>query len=367
MSTDFHDLQIQKLVKETDNATSVYFTIPEEHKDTFQYKAGQYLTLKFDINGKEERRAYSICTSPLSNEIAVTSKRVDKGLVSNHMNDHLSEGQVVSVMPPQGKFTVALDGDQMNDYYLFAGGSGVTPMMSLIQTILEKEPKSSIHLYYGNTDENNIIFRTELAELEQKYAGQFNVRHILSDPIKEKAGGLGGLFKKAKTNWKGWSGFPDRQNIATFLEENPKTAKQQKYLICGPTKMMDVVKLGLEGIGIDASDIMIEYFSSPKDENAAVSAGSGGTQTIKVNLKGETFDALIPADKTILDALLEMKKDAPFSCTSGACSTCVAKVKSGKVSMEVCYALDDDEVASGYILACQAHPESSDVEIVFDE
>jgi len=367
MSTDFHSLQIKKLVRETANASSIYFTIPDELKETFQYKAGQYLTLKFDINGKEERRAYSICTSPLSNEIAVTSKRVPKGIVSNHMNDHLAEGQMVHVMPPQGKFTVDLDGDQMNDYYLFAGGSGVTPMMSLIQTILEKEPKSSIHLYYGNTDENNIIFNKELTELEQKYAGQFNVRHILSDPIKEKAGGLGGLFKKAKTNWKGWKGFPDRQNIATFLEDNPKKAKQQKYLICGPTKMMDVVKLGLEGIGIDSGDIMIEYFSSPNDEKKAGATTSGGSQTIKVNLKGETFDAVIPADKTILDALLDMKKDAPFSCTSGACSTCVAKVSSGKVNMEVCYALDDDEVAAGYILACQAHPEGSDVEITFEE
>lgn len=365
MSSDFNQLVIQKIIRETDSSISVIFDVPDSLKEAYAFKAGQYLTLKFDKNGEEYRRAYSIYTSPAEGNLGVTSKRVKNGVISNHMNDNLTEGQEVEVMVPQGTFTLDLQHEAMRDYYLFAGGSGITPMMSLVKTILEEEPKSAVHLYYGNSDENNIIFQDELTSLEAKYAGQFNVRHILSDPIKTKSG----FFSKSKTSWAGWKGFPNQENISTFLMENPTKGNSQVYMICGPTIMMDIVNAALLGQGIDKEQIKVEYFGSPTDDaSTSVAAPSAsGDFNVKVKLKGELIEVSVPSNKTILDVLLEQKKDAPFSCTSGACSTCMAKVTSGKVEMDACYALDDDEVANGYILACQAHPTTADVEIVFED
>ncbi len=367
MSTDFHTLKIKELVKETEESISVIFDVPQDLEANYTFKAGQYLTLKFDKNGEEYRRAYSIYTSPLEGKLGVTSKRVKNGVISNHMNDNLSVGQEIEVMVPQGTFTLDNDHAFMNDYYLFAGGSGITPMMSLIKTILEEEPKSSVHLFYGNQDEQNIIFHKELERLESKYAGQLTVRHLLSDPIKTKSG----FFSKSKMSWLGWKGLPNQQNIGEFLTENPSKGNQQVYMICGPTIMMDVVQAALLGHGVQKDQIKVEYFGSPTDETekaATVTATAGaGTGTVAIVLKGEEFTIDVPPSKTVLDVLLENKKDAPFSCTSGACSTCMAKVVSGKVEMDACYALDDDEVEAGYILACQAHPVTENVKIIFED
>jgi ring-1,2-phenylacetyl-CoA epoxidase subunit PaaE len=368
MSTDFHTLKIKELVKETEESISVIFDVPDQLKDQYQFKAGQYLTLKFDKNGQEYRRAYSIFTSPLEQKLGVTSKRVKNGVISNHMNDNLTVGQDIEVMVPLGTFTLDLSHAAIKDYYLFAGGSGITPMMSLIKTILEEEPKSTVNLFYGNTNESSIIFKNELDRLEKMHSGQFTATHLLSDPIKTKSG----FFSKAKTNWTGWKGLPNAENISKFLQEQPAKGDDQIYMICGPTVMMDVVQAALLGQGIQKDKIKVEYFGSPdeKSDNAgeAVAAASGaGVGTVTVSLKGEEFVIDVPPSKTILDVLLEMKKDAPFSCTSGACSTCIAKVTSGKVEMDACYALDDDEVESGFILACQAHPVTDDVKIVFED
>lgn len=367
MSADFNSLVINKIIRETDNSISILFDVPEALSDVFAFEAGQYLTLKFNRNGEEYRRAYSIFTSPGEGLLGVTSKRVKNGVISNHMNDNLKEGDQVDVMKPLGNFTLALDHDAIKDYYLYAGGSGITPMMSLIKTILEEEPMSTVHLFYGNSDEKNIIFKDELDAIASKYAGQFNTRHILSDPIKEKSG----FFSKSKMSWQGWTGFPNQENIAKFIEENPAKSKHQVHMICGPTIMMDIVKASLLGLGVLKENIMVEYFGSPTEDTAvaggAAQASSGGDKIVKVSLRGEEFDVSVPASKTILDALIDMKKDAPFSCTSGACSTCMAKVTSGSVDMDACYALDDEEVADGYILTCQAHPTTDDVVIVFED
>ncbi len=367
----FYDLKVKDVINETAAAESISFSIPAGQEELFQYEAGQYLTLRFDIDGKDVRRAYSMSSSPLDDTTTVTVKRVKGGLVSNHINDNLKAGMTVKVMPPQGKFTTNFSAEQQRDFYLFGGGSGITPLMSILKTVLENEPKSTVNLFYGNQDENNIIFKSELDQLEKKYQGQLNVEHILADPVREKPTGFTAFLKKGKITWPGKVGVPDSANTNAFLDQHPPRSKESIYFICGPGPMMDSVESVLLKRGVDAKAIHIERFSStpPQDQKAgAETAASGvaGAAKMTVTLDGKTVELSVPEGKTILDAMLDEKIEPPYSCTSGSCSTCMAKVKSGSVKMDACYALDDDEVADGFILTCQAHPTTAELEINFD-
>ncbi len=363
--TQFYPLSVSQVKQETRDTVSVYFTVPAELQETFTYVQGQYLTLRFEINGQEERRAYSMSSSPLEAELVVSIKRVSGGKVSNHINDNVKAGDTIEVMPPQGRFYTQLDPDQRKTYYLFGAGSGITPLISIIKTTLEKEPQSSVYLLYGSREDDQIIFHQELQELAKRYEGQFDVEFIVSQPRKEK----GGWFKKATINWAGRVGRINGVEIQRCLDENPLQGKGAEYFICGPGAMIDAVEAALKDQGVDAVNIHSERFVNAAEAAAAkasdASAG-GGAATVKVQLRGEQISVEVPADKTILESLTAAKYDAPYSCMSGACSTCMAKVKQGSVKMDVCYALDDDEIAQGYILACQAHPEGDGVEITFD-
>ena len=363
MSQLFYSLKVSEVVAETDQASSIYFEIPSDLTEKFQYGAGQYITLKFDLNGEEVRRAYSICTSPLEGKFGVNVKRVKKGLVSNHINDNIKAGSTVEVMPPDGKFGLKHNHALERDLYFIAAGSGITPIISIIKTVLEEEPKSRCHLLYGNTNEQSVIFKDQLHELAAKYSGQFFLKETLSQPTRTKGGGLKGLFSKGKESWTGWKGRLDGRKIDAYLEEQPPVAQEVHYFVCGPGAMIDTLIDHLEQKGLPKERLHTEHFVSAAPAGATLGAVSAA---VKVHLNGQSYDVEVPADKTILDVLIDSKCDAPYSCTSGACSTCIAKLINGTVSMDACYALDDDEVKDGYILVCQSRATSPEVELTFD-
>lgn len=363
----FYPLTVASLTPETDQAVTVAFKVEDAQAETFQYQAGQYLTLKFVVNGKEERRAYSMCSAPHDKEIAVTVKRVKGGIVSNHIADLIKAGDTIEVMPPQGRFLVKPQHTARKDYYLFGAGSGITPLMSILRTILEEEPKSSVYLLYGNRDEDSIIFESQLAELSSKYEGQLLVTHTLSRPKKYKKGGLRGLLSGGKSKWMGKKGRVDIPAVQEFMAANPGKVEEKQYYICGPGKMIDNTEQALLGLGMDKGDIHSERFVSANDVKKKTSAtGTIDAAKVVAKLSGKTIEVELKPGQTILDGLLENGASPPYSCLAGACSTCMAKVSKGGVKMEVCFAIDDDEIAQGYVLACQSQPTTPEVHIDFD-
>jgi ring-1,2-phenylacetyl-CoA epoxidase subunit PaaE len=367
MNTNFFSLTVKKLVKETEDAVSVYFEVPESLKDSYQFTQGQYLTLKFMIGGKEQRRAYSICTSPLEGELAVSVKKVPKGVVSTHICERMQVGHSVQVMPPQGRFFTPLSNGQRKDYYLFGAGSGITPLMSILKTILEVEPLSRVHLLYGNRHEDSIIFKQELSNLQHQYEDQLVVEHILSQPKREKAAGLSGLFSKGKITWTGKVGRIDKTSVQSFINDNPRRSNQAEYFICGPNNMIDTVTNALGELGLNEKNIHAERFNNESSEiDPSVSAATVDGAKVTVTLRGKTTTTAVPKGQKVLDVLIKQKLDPPYSCTSGACSTCLAKVTKGSVKMDACFALDDDEIEAGYVLTCQSHPTTAEVELTYD-
>lgn len=366
---DFHALKIKKITAETPDTVSLEFAIPENLQETFTYKQGQHITIRREIGGQEVRRAYSMSSSPVEPGFSVTVKKVAGGKMSTFLNDQAKEGDVLDIAPPDGRFYTVLDPDKRRTYYLFGAGSGITPLMSILKTILEAEPMSSIFLLYGSRDEENIIFRDALERLSERYAGQLFVEHILSRPKKEAAGSFLGLFKKYTSNWAGKTGRIDSRAVSEYLDENMPHGPEDDclYFICGPGNMADTAKAALLGRGIDAKQIHTEHFVNPSHTPGEFSAAPGEQQVrLIVHLHGERIETHIPPGATILDVMVKEKHDAPYSCTAGACSTCMAKVLSGKVKMDACYALDDEEVKAGYCLTCQSHPDSDLVEVTYD-
>lgn len=366
---DFYELKIKHKTIETSDTVTLELDIPDELRDLFHYKQGQYLTLRLQLGGQEIRRSYSMSSSPNENRLAVTVKKVPGGKASTFLHDQIQVGDPLDVAPPDGRFYCDLNPDKRRTYYIFGAGSGITPLMSIIKTTLESEPMSAIFLLYGSRNEENIIFRDELDQLSERYTGQLHVEHVLSQPSKEKAGGgIFGVFKKSTTNWQGKTGRIHAIAANTFLDVNMAHGPESDcvYFICGPGDMADSIKATLLAREIPAKQIHTEHFVNAQHIPGEFAGAGTGAKRVIVHLKGERIELPIPDGATILDVLVKAKHDAPYSCTAGACSTCMAKLLSGKVRMEACYALDDEEVKAGYILTCQAHPETDVVELTYD-
>lgn len=367
---DFFSLKIKNVTPETLDTVTLEFEVPADLQEKFAYKQGQHITVRIQKDGHELRRSYSMSSSPLEKgRLAVTVKKVRGGEVSVFLHDSVKAGDTLEIGAPDGRFFTPLDPEKRRTYYLFGAGSGITPLMSILKTTLEAEPMSSIFLLYGSRDEESIIFRDELERLTERYTGQLQVEHVLSQPKKESAGGGGlfGIFKKTTTNWQGKIGRITQKLANEFLDENfPRGPESDcHYFVCGPGNMTDSVKIALLGRGIEAKQIHTEHFVNASHVPGEFSAASEGKRVI-VHLQGKKFDITVPPGATILDVLVKGKYDPPYSCTAGACSTCMAKLLSGKVNMEVCYALDDEEVKAGYVLTCQSHPETEVVELTYD-
>ncbi|MEM7104221.1 MAG: ferredoxin--NADP reductase [Bacteroidota bacterium] len=369
MSDQFHKLKVKEVIQETKDAVSLVFDIPAALSETFKYIPGQYLTLKFNLNNKEVRRAYSFSSSPATEQDPkVSIKRVLGGLVSNHINDNIKAGDEIEVMPANGRFYTEIKEENKKHYYLFGGGSGVTPLMSILKTVLEKEPQSKVFLIYGNRDEESIIFKSELDNLLNRFEGQLEIQFAVDNPPILKEGGFMGMFAKKRIDWDGLVGPIDYKKIDDFLSKFPTENKDSEYFICGPGGMMEATKVALEKLEIPSKNIHIEVFTSirmPGEEDETKEA-SGTNSSAKVRLNGKDYEIDVRKGESILEALQRHKVDAPFSCTAGACATCMAKMKSGNVEMTSCFALDEEEIEEGFVLTCVSYPSTPTVDLTYD-
>jgi ring-1,2-phenylacetyl-CoA epoxidase subunit PaaE len=358
----FFDAKISDIRRETADCVSVAIELPAEAKDIFKYTQGQYITFKVNVNGEELRRSYSICTSPVTDsEIRVAVKKVEGGRVSTFFNEKLKVGDVLPVMPPMGNFHTPLKSENKKHYVLFAGGSGITPMLSILKTTLDAEIQSKVTLFYGNQDEDAIIFKAELDRLESKFEGRLKVYHILNEPKKEenkKDHLFVGIMMPEK----------NKDLMDKFININDDI----EVFICGPAGMMAAVEETCHLLNVDKKRVHLEYFSAPADTSETVEVAEGAKDAtfeskVKIISDGEEYELTLGADDTILDAALDANIDAPYACRGGSCCTCRAKLLEGKVVMKVNYALLDWEVEDGYILTCQSIPVTPHVVVDYDQ
>jgi ring-1,2-phenylacetyl-CoA epoxidase subunit PaaE len=356
MAEHFYKLRVAEIVPETDEANSIRFEVPEGLEELFRFKAGQHLSVRADIGGEEVRRNYSLCVAPDEGQIKVTVKRIAGGVFSNWVGDNLKVGDELDVMTPHGSFTVEFDPSARRRYVAFAGGSGITPVMSLIKTALKTEPDSRFTLFYGNRDANSIIFLEALAALKDRYLGRFELYHFLSDEEGDVE-----LF----------NGMLDREHIDASIERLvAEPASVDAWFICGPGPMMDAAEAALTGRGVAKDRIHIERFLAGRP-SAALAAQMAQLQekaaglTISVTLDGRTRKVAF-TEANILDSAREAGLPAPFACKAGVCATCRAKVTKGQVEMAARYGLTDEEIAAGYVLTCQSVPVGEGVAVDYD-
>jgi ring-1,2-phenylacetyl-CoA epoxidase subunit PaaE len=352
----FHALRIADIVPETAEASSVRFEIPEELRERFAFRAGQHLTLRATLGGEEVRRNYSLCTAPAEGDWMVTVKRIGGGVFSNWVSDELKAGDTIDVMPPHGSFTTEFAASNNRHLVGIAGGSGITPVMSLIRTLLREEPGSRFTLLYGNRDSSSIIFLEALAGLKDKYLDRLEIYHFL-DAEEQDIELFNGMLTRARLD----------EALPALV---PDAASVDGWFICGPGPMMDAAEGALLDGNVPRERIHIERFTADRPagalvrEMAELQTKAEGV-TVAVTLDGRT--RRVPFTKgNILDSARAAGLPAPFACKAGVCATCRAKVTSGKVEMAVHYGLTDDEVADGYVLTCQSVPLGDGVAVDYD-
>lgn len=344
----FHKVSIQEVIKETADAVSLLFKIPGDLKSKFAFHAGQYLTLKKTINGKEVRRAYSICSSPSDTYLKVAIKAVEKGTFSTYATSELKTGNFIEISEPEGTFI--LEPKPHKNYIAFAAGSGITPVLSMVKDVLGNEKMATFTLIYGNKTVADAIFKDELDALKEANSDRFNLHYIYSREQQE--GLLFGRIDKAHTNF--------------YINNNYKDTTFDAAFLCGPEAMIKEVSTTLSERGLANENIHFELFTAAIDEEAA-SEIKVGTSEITILLDDEETTFTMHQTDNVLAASLRNNLDAPYSCQGGVCSSCLGKVTEGKAVMVKNSILTDSEIEEGLILTCQAYPTTPKITIDFDD
>ncbi|TDK44849.1 ferredoxin--NADP reductase [Algoriphagus formosus] len=353
--SNFLPLKVREVVRETPDTVSIYFEQPEPF---LEYKPGQFLTLVMDFEGKEHRRSYSLCTSPFVDPFpGISVKKVAGGLFSNYLNEKVFPGKTINVLPPLGNFTVDFHSSLQRHFILVAGGSGITPIMGILKSVLVNEPKSIATLIYCSRNEEMIIFKDQLEKLEKANPDRLRIEHVLSQPSSE------------------WTGTYGRLDHAKFKELVANAEYEQRYeeiyFLCGPEGIMSTAQNVLNEIGVPDERVHTESFFSAAAEQAKTDAKAGIaagvlTRDVKITLEGEDHLVSVSPDKTILEAGLEAGLDMPYSCQSGLCTACRGRITSGQVKMDEDAGLSPKEIEEGYILCCSSRAVSDDIKITIE-
>ena len=353
----FHSLPIAKVEKETRDAVAITFAVPDALREAFRHEPGQHLTLKADIGGNDVRRSYSICSAKDDGVLRIAVKRAPGGVFSNWANESLKAGDSLEVMPPMGHFNVPLDASARHHYVGFAAGSGITPLLSIVKSTLAAEPRSHFTLFYGNRASGTVMFREELAALKDRWLDRFNLVHVLSREAQDIE-----LLH----------GRIDRARADALLDRWVPLAEVDAVFVCGPEGMMDAVTAALDARGYPETKVKVERFAAsiPKHEHQPARVPPEGHAQTEVTVVIDGVRKSYTLDRTrenLLDAALANGIELPYSCKGGVCSTCRCRLVEGEVDMDVNFALEDYEVARGFVLACQSYPATDKVVVDFDQ
>ncbi len=350
----FHTLQVKDIYKDTDDCSVIEFDVPEDLKETFKFKQGQYLTLRTTINDEDIRRSYSLCSSPLDNEWKVAVKQIPNGKFSTFVNQNLQKGDSLQVMKPMGRFGVAVSETPKN-YIVFTAGSGITPILSMIKTHLAKEPKSTFKLFYLNRTVKSIIFKEEIEQLRNQYFGRLEVFYFLTKEYRDIEL-LNGRFTEEK--------------LHMIFDKLVDVSELNECFLCGPEEMIFLVKEELLKAGMPSENIHFELFVTglSKEDKPKVIPNQKleGVEVTIVDGGKEFHYTMTKEYDNILDAALGAGADLPFACKGGVCATCKCKVIEGEVEMKVNYALEKEEVSQNFVLSCQSVPLTEKVKLDFD-
>ncbi|HBG97346.1 MAG TPA: phenylacetic acid degradation protein [Rhodobacteraceae bacterium] len=353
----FYDLTVTDIRKTIRDAVAVTLATRPEDAAAFAFTQGQYLTFRRDFDGQELRRSYSICSGLDDGLLQVGIKRVDGGAFSTWANEELRPGEVLQAMPPQGRFHTPLDPTAARAYLAFAGGSGITPVLSIVKTVLAREPRAEVTLVYANRALSSIMFREELEDLKNLHMGRLTILHILEEGAEDME-----LF----------TGRVDARKCAALFDGWIDVGAADTAFICGPEPMMLAISAALRDHGMAEDRIKYELFASaqpgqlPRNAAAREVARQGGRAAARITLDGAVHGVTLAAGQTILDAALGADLDAPYACKAGVCSTCRARIVEGEVEMAANHALEDYEVAQGYALTCQARPVTPHIVVDYD-
>jgi len=353
----FHPLGVARIDRETRDAVAITFAVPDDLAGLYRFEAGQHLTLRANVDGADVRRSYSICSAPQDGRLRIAVKRCPGGIFSTYANERLKVGDTLEVMPPLGRFGVAADPAAARHHVAFAAGSGITPLLSIVKATLAGEPRSQFTLFYGNRASASVMFREELAALKDLYLARFNLVHVLSRESQD----IDLLH-----------GRIDAERADALLRHWAPVDGIDIAYLCGPDPMMRAVGALLEARGVPAPRIRVERFASsiPRHEHrpAALPQGSPTETEVTVILDGATRTFTLDRTReSILEAGLKDGIELPYSCKGGVCATCRCRVVAGEVDMDANFALEDYEVARGFVLACQSYPASDRVTVDFDQ